>query len=332
MVFPLFHRFARFVIVAATLIPAAGWACSRPIGPGNFELVRQAELIVIAQVDSGPEGSIPDAERMDQAVRIGPMQVLKGVLPKEPLTLWGMVSSRRDGIAFESRPTPLTAPHPSVLSGACFRQHYAKGGLILAILAENGRGLHPIGAFTRTVEDIESYDSLWVRTVRRYIEIQQRARDGNLREAVIAERDQLRARGPDMEAQAVADDLDDWLERASGGWLNATGWRYDDDFDQVTVFAEGAVQGDRASLSCRRNGAAIALAVSTKRKRLALTIGDRSFATDNGRISFTPELRKLLRQSAGPFAIAVDGRQTYQGRASDIFQKFAMRCEILLAP
>ncbi len=209
-------RLFRFAAGFALLLPAAGWACSPAPGyrvPTNFELVQRADLIVIAQVDAGPEGSIPHGERADHRVRIGPMQVLKGVLPKMPLTLEGMVS-REDGKAFESSPTPLGSAHYSARLGACTRQHYAKGSLILALYEKRDGQLRPIGApFARAIEDIESYDSLWVRAARLYVELQRRARDGALTAAVIAERDRLRARGPDRDAQAIAADIDRWLDR-----------------------------------------------------------------------------------------------------------------------
>lgn len=314
----------------ALLPPAAAHACSPAPGyrvPTNFELVQRAALIAIVQVDAGPEGSIASGQWADPHVRIGPMQVLKGVLPKQPLTLQGVVS-RSDGTAFESAPTPLGAPHYSSLAGACVRQYYAKGGLILAMYEKQGDSLRPIGApFSRALEDIESYDSLWVRAARLYIDMQRRARDGGLRDVVIAERDRLRGQGSDMEAQAIAADLDAWLDRGAARARPATGWRYDDEADEASVFTRSPGGADFVSLTCRRDGAGIELTGGR-----ALRIGDRSFAADEGRIAFTPELARLLRHSAGPFAVAGDGRSAGQGGAGDQFQKLALRCETLLAP
>ena len=326
---------ARIGIACCLLLPATGWACRPAAGnrvPTNFELVQRADLIAIIQVDSGPEGSIPGGERADNLVRTGPMQVLKGVLPKDPLTLEGIVS-RGDGQAFESAPTPLTASHFSTAAGSCTRQYFAKGSLILAMYEKRGDRLRPIDApFARSLEDVESYDSLWVRAARRYVEIQQRAPGGGLREAVMAERDGLRAQGADMEAQAVAADLDAWLDRESGGERGLAGWHYDDGADLISVSTSGMAAAGMARLTCRRAGTALELTSPAKATRLGLAIGDRIFAADKGRIAFTPEIVRLLRQSAGPFAVTADGRPVYQGRASDLFQKFALRCETLLAP
>jgi hypothetical protein len=212
MIARLFPFIARST-VALGLLPAAGWACTPAPGyrvPTNFELVQRADLIVIAQVDWGPEGSITRGASSD-LVRIGPMQVLKGVLPKEPLDVPGMVSSA-DGKAFEPAPTPLTTSHFSTRLGACTRQYYAKGNLVLAMFEKKGDRLRPIAApFARAIEDVESYDSLWVRTARRYVELQQRARGDALLRTVTAERDRLRAQTSDGEAQAVAADLTAWL-------------------------------------------------------------------------------------------------------------------------
>lgn len=307
-------RLFRFAAGLAITLPAAGWGCSPAAGyrvPTNFELVRRADLIAIVQVDSGPEGSIAAGEHADHLVRIGPMQVLKGVLPRDPLVLGGSVS-RGDGKAFESMPTPLSAPHFSTLAGTCTRRYFAKGSLVLAMFEKTADGLRPISLpFARALEDVESYDSLWVRTARLYVELQQRARGGKLRDVVIAERDRLHALTSDMEAQAIAADLDLWLE---GGRRLAAGWHFEEGMDQARIFA------DAAELSCRRNGAAIELAGGE-----ALAIGGRSFAADKGRIGFTPELRQLLEQSAGPFTVGAR-----RGSAGDVFQKFAMRCETLL--
>jgi hypothetical protein len=313
-------RLFRFITGLVFVLPATGWACSSAPGyrvPTNFDLVQRADLIAIVQVDSGPEGSIAAGDHADHFVRIGPMQVLKGVLPRDPLTLEGIVS-RDDGKAFESMPTPLSAPHFSTLAGACTRHYFAKGSLVLAMFEKKADSLYPISApFARALEDVESYDSLWVRTARLYVELQQRARGAKLRDAVIAERDRLRALTSDMEAQAIAADLDLWLE---GGTRGTAGWRFEDGTDRARVFVTAVAGSERAVLSCRLNGAAIELAGGR-----ALTIGSRSFAAEKGRIGFTPELRHLLEHSAGPFTVGA-----HHGAAGDVFQKFAMRCETLL--
>lgn len=141
------------------------------------------------------------------------MQVLKGTLPREPLSLEGVVSDA-DGKAFESKPTPLSGIHASALAGSCMRRQFAKGSLILAMYEKRDGAMRPIAApFARVLEDVESYDSLWVRAARLYVDLQQRARDGALTEAVTAERDRLRRQGADRDAQEIAADLDRWLSR-----------------------------------------------------------------------------------------------------------------------
>lgn len=339
-----FLRFAAGLAMLCGLLPqGAARACSPPADyrvPSNFELVQRADLIAIALVVAGPELDLRRGESADQLVQIAPMQLLKGVLPAQPLALDGIVGA--NGTAFEAMPTPLTAVHFSALTGACTRQYYAKGSLVLAMFEKTDRGMRAIAApFARAVEDVESFDSLWVRTARRYVDLQQRAGGASLRAAVVAERDRLRAEGADMEAQAVAADLNAWLEHGAGTFYAFAGWNYDDALERISLSADGPAQ---ASLICRRDGRAVELAAEgvSKPARLGLVIGARSLATDGtrragargivGDIAFTPEIDALLKHSAGPFAITVDGKPAHRGPGSDIFQKFAMRCETLLRP
>jgi hypothetical protein len=230
----------------------------------------------------------------------------------------------------------LTAAHYSTRSGRCSRQVYAKGNLVLALFRKTDEGFRPIHApFARAVEDVESFDSLWVRTARRYIAMQATAPGAALRDMAIAERDRLRAQTSDMEAQAVAADLDAWLQPAEGLGPRPGAWAYDDKPDRTSIRPPG-MAGTSLALTCQDEGKAIELEADRNAKPAsrALMIGARTFAArENGsRIAFTPELDRLLKQSAGPFVVAVDGKPSYRGEASDVLQKFALRCETRLRP
>jgi hypothetical protein len=218
---PILLRLRRLIVAPLLLCgmaATASSACSVPPSyrvPTEFELVQRADLIVVALVVSGPELAIPNGGESDYVVHIAPMQVLKGVLPARPIALEGMVGV--DGIAFESAPPPPAAAHDLLPDGGCTRRYYAKGKLVLAMYERTPAGMRPVAApLARTVEDVESFDSPRVRTARRYVAMQEGAAGGDLRPVVIAERDRLRALGSDGDAQAVAADLQAWLDARAG--------------------------------------------------------------------------------------------------------------------
>jgi hypothetical protein len=345
MIAPFLRLLAILGILCGVALPAAGQACTPPADyrvPTNFELVQQADLIVLALVIAGPE--LPDGK--PGAVQIAPMEVLKGVLPAEPVGLSGTVGGVQGD--YEAAPTPLTAAHYSTRDSArCTRQIYAKGNLVLALFRKTDQGFRPIDApLARAVEDVESFDSLWLRTAKRYVALQAQASGDALRDAVIAERDRLSDHMPALDAEAVEYDLRQWLATKSiakpRGDLHdnieveRARWAYDDRPDAVSVVASGA-----GAMTCRRDAKAISLEFggASRAAKVTLVINGRRVAAEPGaradsgpQIALTPEFDRLLRQSDGPYAVMVDDKPVYRGLAGDVLQKFAMRCETLLRP
>src|SRR5690606_34099903 len=77
-------------VIAMVLWPFQAFACSRAEGeefdtPSNFELVQQADLIVLGRIASPSRASGPI-----DSLLLEPVEVLKGELPDEPLIVGGM--------------------------------------------------------------------------------------------------------------------------------------------------------------------------------------------------------------------------------------------------
>ncbi len=155
-------RMRRF-LAALILAPTPALACSVTPEyhlPGNVELLRKADLVVLARV----EGDGPDF-----TVRLHPEKALKGHLPRQPLTALGSTEERGRG-PWPQIVTPLNRPHPSAMWGACVRQAYIKGGLVLALYRHTDRGYVPLDyPFARNVEDVRDSNDLWPRAARLYL-------------------------------------------------------------------------------------------------------------------------------------------------------------------
>ena len=134
-----------FAAAAIGATPAA--ACSVVPGysvPSNYELIERADLVVLARVASGPAlEALKDGDWGKAQVRLEPVRAIKGTLPAEPLSVAGYVSV--EGEPTVHFPTPLHIAHPSAFMGACVRQQYALGALVVAVFKRDGKQWHQEG-------------------------------------------------------------------------------------------------------------------------------------------------------------------------------------------
>lgn len=196
------------------MFPTAGLACS-PIGgyraPTNIELLQKADLVVLARVSRGP---LTDAEAWggsnEPRVTLRPIKVLKGTAPPE-LRVEGMLSDR-NGHPYPFTPTGLDQVHPSALEGACIRERYKKGSMVLAMFRRKGAGYAQLDdPFARSIEDVQGSSSIWPRTAELYLRLLRIPEATARRNAFRAERRQLTvSRAPD--ARAIAADIDRYLK------------------------------------------------------------------------------------------------------------------------
>lgn len=191
-------------LLAAATAPVAQ-ACSPVPGyrvPTTLELAERADTILI--------GTVTGEDRRDQSfphIRVTPTLLLKGPeLPGE-VAVMGMLQTR-ELRARRSDPSELRAPNPDALRGACTRFLYREGArLLLFFERENGQLRFAGYPFARVSEDVGSDNALWVKAVRLYIEVAALP-ESERRPALVARRAVLRARADDVEAQALADDID----------------------------------------------------------------------------------------------------------------------------
>lgn len=195
------------IAVLSLLLAAPAFACSVVQGyrvPGNFELIERADLVVLARV--GDERKPAGTSRFEPNVPLTPVRIIKGTLPKSPLLVRGQTVSR-DGKVYSPNPTSLREAHPSAYAGACIRQTYARGSLVLATFVKQPDGSYQqiMSPFARAVEDVEGKASLWVRAATLYAAMQRRSGD---RTAIItAEAKRLEALRRDPGAAEIAADL-----------------------------------------------------------------------------------------------------------------------------
>jgi hypothetical protein len=75
-----------------------------------------------------------------------------------------------------SDPNDLTDPNPEAFQGPCIRRTFARNKSYVLFLSKDERGGHSLLGypFTRVDEDYFGPDSLWVRTITSYLDIQAR--------------------------------------------------------------------------------------------------------------------------------------------------------------
>jgi hypothetical protein len=199
--------FPMFASLLALTVPTATFACSVVPGyrvPTTLELAERADTILIGTVT----GEDKTADRPLNSIRIRPTLLLKGAeLPAE-VSLHGYLATPGMQAPTRSDPAELRRPNPDALTGGCTRYVFAKGMKLLLFFERKDGELRFAGyPFARVSEDVASDDSLWVKTVRTYVEIAALP-EAERRAALIARRDALRARTDDADAEAIAADLD----------------------------------------------------------------------------------------------------------------------------
>lgn len=208
-------------------------ACTTWVGyrvPTNFELVYQADLIVLGRIRPGAERA-PAAEpaipgkaaslTVDQqigSVLLEPVRVLKGEWSGVPLRLSGSTTTGArpqrsiPGVPVTPVFTSLSEVNPWALAGGCVRGAFPSGGLVVVMFEQAGTGMRMISApFARAAEDVEGPNALWVRAVDAYIKSQRGVQPSRLREAATRQRNLYRAQKSDPFAQALAADLLEFL-------------------------------------------------------------------------------------------------------------------------
>lgn len=171
--------FALIALLALWARPSA--ACTAAEGysiPSNFELVQKAEVIVLARVTEVPESlAVGDGSRDQSVVKIAPIRFLKGSADGE-LALFGWTGPP----SWRGFPTPTTLQqsHFSAGLGACIRQLYTPGELVVAMFERDpqmqeltGLELSQIGdPWARAVETVNGPDDIWVQAVERYVALE----------------------------------------------------------------------------------------------------------------------------------------------------------------
>lgn len=138
--------------------------------PTNFELVQLADAIVIAKVISGFHATQWDTP-LDKSVYVQIESKLKGDAPAE-IELKGFVI----GSPPPSDPDELARANPEAYHGACSRYTFALNDSYVLFLRKDASGRWGTldYAFSRTSEDYFGPNSLWVRAIETYADVQAR--------------------------------------------------------------------------------------------------------------------------------------------------------------
>jgi hypothetical protein len=141
--------------------------------PTNYKLVSNADLIVVGTL-------IPDVKfdrnKLDAwpTLRVRPVKVLKGQLPKAPLIIEGVLNGYEHGARANPVITQLDEVHPSALFGSCSREIYASyAPAVLMFRKQKGGFVQYAPAFSRAAEDVGSTaTSPWVKAIGLYQRVQ----------------------------------------------------------------------------------------------------------------------------------------------------------------
>lgn len=336
--------------IALALWPFQAFACSREDGeewdtPSNFELVQQADLIVLGRIIQGPA----DLDVID-ALTLDPVEVLKGDLKDEQLIVGGMTDWNGEAIA--PIVTPLAENHFSSGLGACIRMFYQPDELVLAVFKrspgpENEDDSHApfiphIDPSSRNIESVSGPNDIWVEAVKLYIAIA--ATPGDHLAQLARARDALRARG-DFAGNAIANDI---------GWALSDDETYDywDAFNLPTAtlaFLRDPVAREQASLVCALEEGGLRL-ITQRGATFELIVGDTAFTvaetqerelpapfgeTEKQVIrtsSFLDETALLSRLGSRheQVSLKIDGTNFASAPPGDVLLRFSQRCSEIL--
>ncbi len=171
-----------FAFIALLLLCAApSAACSVVDGykvPSNFDLVKESTVIVLAHVKNVPAMGAASSPFEHPGVTLEPIRFLKGSAPADQLRLMGW--SAPGNWSGVPTTTTLSQSHWSTGIGACVRQFYSPGELVIAMFrtdteAKKTWGLDLIQVFepfARAVETVDDPNDIWVHAVDRYVALQ----------------------------------------------------------------------------------------------------------------------------------------------------------------
>ncbi len=159
------------VLLAVCGVFRAAYACkmaSNYYQPTNFDLVQLVDAIVVATPQTQKEVGDDEYE-----LTFSVDQVFKGDLGPVFTDKGGWVSANL-GETIPSDPGDLEYAHPESYHGSCIRQMFEKGRPYVLFLskADDGTYYRPLFAWTRVAEDYYGEDSLWVKTIRYYMDVQ----------------------------------------------------------------------------------------------------------------------------------------------------------------
>jgi hypothetical protein len=237
--------------------------------------------------------------------------------------------------------------------GACVRIFYPKGGQVLAMFKHMpARDGMPAGLYqmfepwARVVEDVAGPEDIWVKATEEYLLLQKAPKEAwPIR--VAARRAELLARKEDIAAQAMAEDLLDYLVEAQGqprpepqvrwGFVNMPG--------VAAAFVGKRGGGVGVAFQCVEKARRVEVNYhSTQPAELALLLDGRSFPVEgeaaakkgedtfiSGTLELTPELIGALRATSREAGVAIDGATALVAQPRETLQRFADQCELLEA-
>ena len=340
-------------LIFLTATPSA--ACSVKEGyktPTNFELVRQASVIVLARVKNAPTADEAGNGGMIPGVVLEPIRFLKGAAPAGELKVIGWrAPGNWSGVP---NATTLSQSHFSAGLGACVRQFYEPGELVVAMFEPNSHRdrvpdlqfVQPFNPFSREVETVDGPDDVWVHAVEKYVALQE-GPSAQLDERVKAAIQELRTTHT-VEAQAMAEDLDWYLSRTEkkGVWGN-----FSTPMSTLAVIAGYSGVG----LACFAGTAPVVLiegkaptsvqlvvnGASFQASRTSLSAFEKQLLAPDAAVGKNDQTRSLLRfenptgllaaakSAVEPAEIKVDGKTHGTGRPLDALYRWASQCKKL---
>lgn len=197
-------QFTRWTLSLLLIWAGPLFACSLKIGtvlPANYELVQQAEGIVVARAKST---GLTDRGNRYIVFRVD--RVLKGDPGVTELRLPGHLDFR--GTA---EPGDLSRARPGAYDGMCFADDYRLGHDYLLLLRriDTGWDLHS-AAFSRVNEEISGPGDPWLQAVEHYVRIGELSDHRLESDALTALRD-----GYAREIPGLAADIEHWFDHPS---------------------------------------------------------------------------------------------------------------------
>lgn len=216
-----------FLLLAyCSLFPATADACSLAPdykAPTNFELVQQADVILVGTVIKSIENESPDYHNL----LVKPSLLLKGEKLPNAVFIHGMLAGeilesggKRLVIqSKDSQPFDLWRPHPEGGSGSCSRYTFKKGYQLLLFFKRKGDELVWLDPpYGRGSEDVSGPDALWVKAVKIYAKaslLPQEQQKAELVRQMKTSRDGD-ASGKQFENELLADDIERQLDGVTG--------------------------------------------------------------------------------------------------------------------